>query len=276
MGGPTEEEKEAVKKRFAEMKEKKAKTLHPKEQYAEEKRKKEEKRREEREAYDAKVIAERESNPERYEAWLKLREKEKQQEMFRHEDELILRKPINSWRDRTARGLVHIFNQRYKEAYEEFGKAFALNAIDIVSIVFLYHLSGVPTIKTRKIVPDYPERLFYQDLISLFLGLGKKAGWFNEEMAEYPDRFQRLSGYSQMASIAKTRPSPMLIEIASKIEKYGLQQREYSLAKDNWSIVLARFSSILSKLDLQGETINEYIVRWVKLWLEYEEGKRTS
>jgi hypothetical protein len=277
--GPSEEMKEAVRKRFAEIKAKKAKTLHPKERIAEEKRKKEEERRKEKEATEARIISERESNPERYEAWMKLREKEKRQEMFRHEDELILRKPIKSWRDHTVRGLVHTFNQRYKEAYKAFRTAFTMNDSDLVSIVFLYYLAGDPRIaKTQYIVPDYPERTFYQDLLSLLLGLGKKAGWFKKELEEYPDRFQRLAGISQVHSIAtavQIGPSLMLIEIANKIERYGLQKKEYTLTDKPWSIVLLRLSIILGKMDLQGETPNEYIVRWIKLCLEYSKSKRT-
>lgn len=243
MGGPTEEEKEAVRKRFAEMKAAKSNLKHPKEKYDEEKQKQK----------DAKLSR---LSPAEQKAL--------------QEEEMILRKPAESWQDHALCGMIHYQRGRIPKSYECMRTAYYLNSTDLIPLGYLSLITSkkfpfIPDLdrklsqKILDLPKDFLEFTSYQDRLVLYRGVYRN--WATERREWLPQRFQDAAQALHL-TIWQLPPSPLLIELAKRIDNADLKN-------DHWTFgYLSKFSVLLKKAGLVDMTPEEYIVAVVKIYLE--------
>jgi tetratricopeptide (TPR) repeat protein len=234
--GPSDDEKEAVRKRFAEIKTAKKKMLHPKEEIVQKKRKIEEERKQRLQEADERFMQELEQDPEKKKAWLEHRAKIDKIQKQEEEDRAFLKRQPSSWQEHGIQGIMYFRREMKQESIEAFLKAFSINPSDIMILGFLVLASANydkwnfdmwkqksqgKKIKLSKDLLAYEElkdRLFLRRVML-------KDGWENENLGWISERFH-LDAKMLSIFVDEITPSSRLIEIAQKLEKNDLKQSD--------------------------------------------------
>ncbi|MGY5864022.1 MAG: hypothetical protein RTV41_05425 [Candidatus Thorarchaeota archaeon] len=260
--GPTDEEKEAVKKQLAEMRAARSKVKHPRVKRAEENQRKEELRRKQEKA---KLQAMKERDPEKFEAYVKHQAEEAK---IRLEDDLVLSKKPSTWEDYAVRGLIFYNRGEYDTANHSFREALFRNPTNLIIMAYLLHKPAIQVLKDPSAFKKYDISSYYDDFLQmndlafLYLSVLEK-GWEKKQMRWMPERH-----YSEIAlSIIETiRPSPHLRELGKKIMNRDLRKGHWTL---NVLSILTNRLSVDGEIDGTSVKAEDLIVNALE---RYEEG----